>query len=283
VVDAIQALLARAEEGGLNCNRIFGGGAVVPASVDPIHGYVRMPPGIRGLQNTNLARDLESAVECILGRRIPFWIENDANGAALAERYFGSAQNSPDFVVIILCTGVGGGLFLNGSLRHGHTFMAGEIGHTTVHPDGPLCPCGGKGCLETLASGRALLRMARASRSPIAAKRNLNYTSMIAAAEAGDKEILGIFSTMGQYLGIGIANVANTLNPSKIILAGHLTLAEEFFLPSTKDSMGNRVFAGMDCDLEVSKFRDDAEVTAGLSTFRYYFERKEANDDGNSS
>ena len=235
------------------------------------------------MQNTYLARDLESGVEEIIGRRIPFWIENDANGAALAESYFGLARNIPDFVVIILCTGLGGGLFLNGRLHHGHTFMAGEIGHTTVQPDGPLCLCGGRGCLETLVSGRALMRMARASRSPLAAHKDLSYASLIAAAEAGDREILDLFHTMGQYLGICVSNVVNTLNPSKIILTGHLACAARFFLPATKEEVRNRMFAGMDCDPEVSELLDDAEVLAGLSTFRYYSETKDPGDGGNSS
>jgi glucokinase len=166
-VGAIRALVAKAEESGLSIDRIAGGGAVVPAPVDPTHGYVHLPPGIRGLQNTSLARDLESGVESILGRKVPFWIENDANGAALAEWYFGLAQNIQDFVVIILCTGLGGGLFLNGRLLHGHTFMAGEIGHTTVQPDGPLCLCGGRGCLETLVSGWAAPAARRLPRKKI--------------------------------------------------------------------------------------------------------------------
>jgi predicted NBD/HSP70 family sugar kinase len=88
---------------------------------------------------------------------------------------------------------------------------------------------------------------------------------------------------MGQYLGIGIANVANTLNPFKIILTGHLACASKFFLPATKEEVGNRIFAGMDCDLEVSELLDNAEVLAGLSTFRYYSETKDPSDGGNSS
>jgi predicted NBD/HSP70 family sugar kinase len=200
-LDAVEALIVEAESCGVHRDQIIGGGAVVPASVDSKHGYVRLPPGLQGMQNSYLARDLETGVAKVLGRTIQFWIENDANGAALAERYFGCAQNLSDFAVILLCTGLGSGLFLDGRLRRGHTFMAGEIGHTTVQPDGPLCLCGGRGCLETLVSGRALLRMARTGRSRPAAQNESDYNDLIAGAGAGEQEILGYFRTMGQYLG----------------------------------------------------------------------------------
>jgi predicted NBD/HSP70 family sugar kinase len=125
--------------------------------------------------------------------------------------------------------------------------------------------------------------MGGASRSPLAAQKDLNYDSLIAAAEAGDQEILGLFHTMGQYLGIGIANVANTLNPSKIILAGHLACAAKFFWPATKESFGNRIFAGMDCDIKVSELQDNAEVMAGLSTFLYYSGLKDTSNGRNTN
>jgi predicted NBD/HSP70 family sugar kinase len=274
-IESVEALIVQAQKRGVSKDQIVGGGAVVPASVDSEHGYVRLPPGIQGMQNTYLARDLESGVGRILGREIHFWIENDANGAALAEWYFGCAKNVPDFAVILLCTGLGGGLFLDGRLRRGHTFMAGEIGHTTVQPDGPLCLCGGRGCLETLVSGRALLRMARAGCSPLATKKDLAYKDLIAAADDGEQEILGFFRTMGQYLGICIANLANTLNPTKIILTGHLASAARFLRPAAEEEVRNRMFAGMDCGLEISTLLNNLEVLAGLGTFRYHSGKKD--------
>jgi predicted NBD/HSP70 family sugar kinase len=273
-VQALQGLIREAEASGIGKERIIGGGAVVPAPVDTLHGYVRLAPALRGLQNTYLARDLECGVKEVLRRSAPFWVENDANGAALAEMYFGAARDVTDFVAIMLCTGLGGSLFLDGALRHGHTFMAGEIGHTTVQPDGPLCNCGGRGCLETLVSGAKLLRAARDLGTSLSGRQGLQYADLVGAAEAGDAEIQALFRTMGQYLGIGIANVVNTLNPSKVILTGQLVRAAKFFLPAAEEEMRMRVFSGMDCDLVVSELGDNGEVLSGLSTFRYYSDKE---------
>ncbi len=111
-LEAIRGLVDEAESSGISKEAIIGGGVVVPASVDPMHGYVRMPPHLRGLQNTYLARDLEQGVKDILCRDVRFFVENDGNGAALAESQFGVARNVRDFVAVMLCTGLGGGLFL---------------------------------------------------------------------------------------------------------------------------------------------------------------------------
>jgi predicted NBD/HSP70 family sugar kinase len=282
-VEAIRELVSEAKSNGIGTEAIVGGGVVVPASVDPIHGYVRMPPHLRGLQNTYLARDLEQGVKDILGRVVRFFVESDGNGMALAESYFGAARHVPDFVAVVLSTGLGGGLFLDGALRHGHTFMAGEIGHSSVQPNGPLCPCGSRGCLETLVSGRALLRAAHNSASPLAGRDNVRYADLIDAAERKDEEILGLFRTMGIYLGIGIANVVNTLNPSKVILTGQLASAAKFFFLVAEHEMRLRVFPGMDCDLALSGLGDDWEVLAGLGTYTYYSDKKDVSHGDNSS
>jgi len=217
--EAIQSLVKQAESQGIKRQAIVGGGVVVPGSVDPRHGFVRKSPNLRGLSDRQLARDLADALKDTFGRAIPFYVENDGNGAALAEAHFGAGRGESEFVAVMLCTGLGGGVFVDGKLYRGHTSMAGEIGHTTVHPNGPLCSCGSKGCLETLASGRALMKAARDSTSPLADRENLCYADLVKAAEENDGEIVEIYRTMGVYLGIGLANVINTLNPSKVVLS----------------------------------------------------------------
>jgi predicted NBD/HSP70 family sugar kinase len=279
---AIRALVIEAESQGLSRRAIIGAGAVVPGSVDPRRGYVRKPPNLRGLQDTPLARDLQEAVKDKLHLEIPFYVENDGNGAALAEAHFGAGRDEKDFVAVMLCTGLGGGLYLDGRLYRGHTYMAGEIGHTTVQPNGPLCSCGGRGCLETLASGRALLKSVRESASPLAGRDSLRYSDLIQAAEENDLEVIGIYRTMGLYLGIGMANVVNTVNPSKVILTGHLARAAKFLLPSAREQLRMRVFSAMDCELTLSNLIDDWEVLAGLGTYLYNVQSHDNKHTGNS-
>jgi predicted NBD/HSP70 family sugar kinase len=277
-LNALTSLIRQAEARGIPEEAIVGGGVIVAGPADTETGYVRVLPSLPALQGTHLVRDLEEGLEASAGRRVRFWLENDAKGAGLAELYLGESRSVRDFVVLLLGAGLGGALIQGGELRHGHTHQAGEVGHMTVQPDGPLCPCGSRGCLETVASGKAILRAVRQSGSSLAGRPDLHYLHVVAAAQAGDQEILGVFQRMGHYLGIGIANLVNILNPCKVILTGQLARAAEFFLPAVKEELNNRVFQGMDCELLVSKLLDDLEVRAALSTFLHYSQQRELQD-----
>jgi glucokinase len=266
-VGALTSLVGQARREGIDPRCIIGGGAIVPGSVNPETGYVGLLPALPGLRNTYLARDLAAEMANVLGRQIAFWVENDANGRGLWEHRFGDGKDIKNFFVLVLCTGLGGSLFLNGALFHGHTWRAGEIGHTTVLPDGPLCPCGGRGCLETMASGKAILKSIQYSNSPLRLRDDLTYQRVIEAAKAGDEEVKESFHRMGHYLGIGLANVVNILNPSKLILCGQLNPASRFFLPGIEEEMNHRVFQGTDCNLVISENVADMEVRAALVTF----------------
>jgi glucokinase len=125
--------------------------------------------------------------------------------------------------------------------------------------------------LETVASGRALLLAVRNSSSPLAGKEDLRYRDVIQAARVGDEEVLGIFRRMGHYLGIGIANLVNILNPARVVLSGQLAGAAEFFLEAAEEEMRNRVFQGTNCELDVPDCLENLEVRAALSTFLYYY------------
>jgi glucokinase len=273
-VGALTFLIKKAVQQGIDTKAIRGGGAVVPGSVNPDTGYVSLLPALLGLRNTYLARDLATAMESVLRQPVPFWIENDANGRGLWELRFGYGKGLRDFSVVIVCTGLGGSLFLNGELYQGHSRRAGEIGHTTVLPDGPLCACGGRGCLETMASGGAILRSIRTSNSPLRTQDHLTYLQVFEAADRGDKEIVDILDRVGHYLGIGLANMVNTLNPERMILCGQLNHGSKFFRPGVEEEMTHRVFQGADCELVISDHLVDMEVRAALGTFLNYNERR---------
>src|SRR3970040_2020588 len=125
-----------------------------PGPCDPAHGVVTSAPNLPGWKDVPLA--------ALVGEKLglPCWIENDANAAALAEHRLGAGRGSEQMLLVTLGTGIGGGLILDGHLYHGASGGAGEIGHMQLEPEGPVCGCGRRGCLEALASGVALVREA---------------------------------------------------------------------------------------------------------------------------
>jgi glucokinase len=201
--------------------RALGIGA--PGPLDAETGLVYFAPNL-GWHNVPLKDLLQKA----LG--LPVGVDNDANLAALGEQVFGAGRGVRSMVYITVSTGVGGGLILDGRIYHGAGGGAGEIGHTTIDPGGPVCGCGNRGCLEVLASGTA---MARRAREIIAAGGGLNMLgatgglpgkvtakTVADAAAAGDPEALAILAEAGRALGIGVANVINLLNPELVVLGG---------------------------------------------------------------
>ena len=139
-------------------------------------------------------------------------VENDANAWTLGEYWRGAARGCQNVVLLTLGTGIGGGLVSGGRLLRGANGFAGEIGHIVVDPDGPPCPCGQRGCWERFASGSALARMAGGRRGE----------DVTAAAARGDADALELIDRFAWWLALGLANLANILDPSLIVLGGGL-------------------------------------------------------------
>jgi glucokinase len=166
---------------------------------------------------------------------LPLIIENDANSAAWAEYRFGAARGEKVVVCVTLGTGIGGGLVIDGEVYRGAFGVGCEYGHMTVVPDGRRCACGNRGCWEMYASGRALARDAQelAADSPVAAAGSvaeLTGPVVTAAAQAGDAAATSICTTMGRWLGRGLANLAATLDPSMFVIGGGVSVAGEILL-----------------------------------------------------
>jgi glucokinase len=187
-----------------------------------------------------LRADLERHVD------VPLVVENDANAAAWAEYRFGVAAGQPVVVVITLGTGIGGALIVDGTVFRGAYGIACEYGHMTVVPDGRLCACGNRGCWEMYASGRALARDARelANDSPVAAARMVALAGSIEAidgpvvsraAAEGDPAARSICTTMGRWLGRGMASLAATLDPSMFVVGGGVSAAGELLLGPARE------------------------------------------------
>ncbi len=163
---------------------------------------------------------------------LPVFLENDANVAALGEQWRGAGQGSANMVMVTIGTGIGGGIVLDGCLYTGANGAAGELGHTVIEPGGPQCSCGRRGCLETLTSATAMVRMAREAMdrgviTELFREENLEARDIIMAARAGDRLALEIVEKAAYYLGIGLGNIINILNPDTIVIGGGVSRAGE--------------------------------------------------------
>jgi len=183
----------------------------------------------------------------LLGTRVI--LENDANAAALGEKWLGAARDVDDMAMLTLGTGVGGGIVLKGRIWHGMTGMAGEFGHMTVEPEGPPCGCGNRGCLEQYASATAVVRMAKeaiaAGRAPGLAKAassdpEFNAKAIYNLAIQGEDEARRIFGRLGRALGICIANLVNAFNLNMYVVGGGVSSAWEAFSPFIFEELRQR-------------------------------------------
>lgn len=191
---------------------------------------------------------LVTSIEKALGCQVV--VTNDANLVAIGEQEYGVGKGMKNFIVLTLGTGVGSGFIVNGELLLGHDGMAGEMGHVNVNPNGRLCNCGSKGCLETYASVTGIKRtvfklMADMKRPSVLRDYSYNELTgkMIAeAALEGDPIAMRAFEYTGEILGTKLADAGAYFNPEAIILAGGLTKAGDLLLIPTKKSMEKRIF-----------------------------------------
>ncbi len=176
--------------------------------LDSATGTIYAPPNLPAWDSV----PLKALLEAEFG--LTTTVENDANATALAEHRWGAGQGCADMAFLTMGTGVGAGLILNGQLYRGRRDLAGEIGHTVVWPGGPLCLCGRHGCLETLASGTAIGRMGRERFG----EADLTAHDVCARARRGDPVACGIIQDAAYYMGLGLANLLQTLNLERIVL-----------------------------------------------------------------
>jgi glucokinase len=182
---------------------------------------------------------------------LPVTVENDANAAAWAEYRYGAARGERVVVCVTLGTGIGGGLVVSGVLYRGAHGVSCEWGHMTVVPDGRRCACGNRGCWEMYASGSALARDARelAEVSPVGAHRLLQLVDgepaaltgmdVTIAAREGDPAAVEIYTTMGRWLGRGIANLAAIIDPSVVVIGGGVSEAGDLLLGPAREAFGS--------------------------------------------
>ncbi|MEO7124955.1 MAG: ROK family protein [Nakamurella sp.] len=184
----------------------------------------------------------DSPVPARLTERVglPVVMDHDVNCAAWAEYRSGAAAGAQVSLVIAVGTGIGAGLIIDGHIYRGRFGVAPELGHLTVVPDGRLCGCGKRGCLERYCSGTALvddvrMRIGAGAQTPLAAKiDSLTGRAVGAAARAGDTVAIEAFAELGRWLGAGMAIAADVLDPEIIVIGGGVSSAAELFLPAAE-------------------------------------------------
>jgi glucokinase len=199
-------------------------GMAIAGTVDPPTGMFFNPPNLPTWHDSTPSLDLGEH----LG--LPSWVHNDASLAALGEYVFGIGAGTASLVMVTLGTGIGGGLVFDGRVYGGHRGYAGEIGHLVVDSAGPQCPCGGKGCLEMMASGTAMARIARErlSDGELSLVTELVHgdldrvraETLVTAEEQGDSLAGEVLRGAADYMGVGVATLRSVLDPEMIVIGG---------------------------------------------------------------
>ena len=177
--------------------------------------------------------------------KLPCKLTNDANAAALGEMKFGVAKGMKNFVIITLGTGLGSGFVVDGKLAYGADGFAGELGHVVVNPNGRMCGCGKKGCLETYVSATGIRRTVYkllADHNEDSEMRRISFEDLDASmitdsATRGDRIAIEAFEYTGRILGMKLADVMAILSPEAFILFGGLTRAQEYLFEPTRRYM----------------------------------------------
>ena len=227
VVESIVGTIRRVlKDADVDAGTVRGIGVGAPGPADPSSGIVFEVPNLPGWHDAPLAAMLTTRLN------VKTYVENDANAAAVGERWAGAGRGIDDLIYMTISTGIGGGLIFKGQLYHGVSGTAGEVGHMVIDPSGPRCPCGRTGCLEAFASGTSIARDARAA---IASGRPTTLSTLAPqaptaadvarAAQEGDPLARELFARAAHYVGIGVANLVNLLNPAMVIIGGGVSKA----------------------------------------------------------
>jgi glucokinase-like ROK family protein len=226
-LDAAAKLVTRVlKDADADRNRVLGVGMGLPGPINQAARTVGSTAILPGWVGIDAAAEMSRRLE------LPVQVENDANLGALAEFVWGSGQGHSELVYIKLSSGVGAGLLLGGRLYQGAGGTAGEIGHTVVQEDGAICRCGNRGCLETVASARAIAAMLSESRGEeISSKRLLELSG------DGDSAAARLIEDAGRVIGAAVANLCNLINPNRVIVGGELSGAGELITEPIHESI----------------------------------------------
>lgn len=234
-INALKTKLAHA--------RLAGVGIGVPGFIEMEKGLIVGSNNLPGFDNFPVRDEIERQ----LGTQVI--LENDANAAALGEKWMGAGQDVNDLVLLTLGTGIGGGIISAGRVLHGYVGMAGELGHMTVIPDGNPCGCGNYGCLEKHASATAVVAMARM----LSLGDSLTSEDVYKLATGGDMKAQMIFHSMGTALGLALGTLINIFNFPLFLLSGGALAAWDQFAPAMLNEVQKRSFTYRNSKTRIEK------------------------------
>ena len=272
VPDIVASINHRLNLYNLDKSEFLGIGMGTPGTVNIEKGTVK------AAYNLNWENTQEVASVISKGVGLPFILDNDANVAALGERWVGAGENNPDVVFITLGTGVGGGIISAGHLIHGVAGAAGEIGHICVEPhDGFACTCGNYGCLETLTSATGIVRLSNKFAEEYEGTSSIKASidngdavtskDIFGAAEDGDAFSLSVVDKFAYYLGFACANLGSTLNPDSIVIGGGVSAAGEFLRAKVEENFKKYAFPSVrnSTKIKLAVLGNDAGIIGAAS------------------
>jgi predicted NBD/HSP70 family sugar kinase len=250
--DLVEVVLA---EAGIERSRVVGAGVALsgPVSRDGTVGSTVILPGWEGLNAVDeLTRRLDLQVA----------VDNDANLGALAEVSFGAGRGMSDVIYVMVSSGVGAGIVIDGRLHRGVTGLAGELGHVRVRAEGAVCRCGNRGCLETVASTDAVLSLLRPTHGS-----ELGIRGLVDLLHAGDAAALRVVNDAGREIGRVIAGLCNVLSPSGVIVGGDLGVIAEQLLTGIGEALDRHALPTVRAAIELRAgvLGERAEVLGALA------------------
>lgn len=280
LVEAGRALI---REAGLPPEAIHACGVCAPGPLDIPHGRMLKSPNMRW-DDVPLRDDLAEALE------IPVYFDNDANGGALAEWFFGAGKGCRDFLYLTMSTGIGGGIIANGALLQGANGLAGELGHVIIERDGPLCGCGMHGCLEAYAGGRAVAERLQTLMREHPVQEildlpgiegdisKLDYVALRTAVQRNVPFAVQFWDEICMRLAQGIGSHMMAFNPELIVLGTLAVYSGEVLLAPLEHYLPRYVWPSVlrDCRIVPAALGSDVGELAGPCVALYgLFERNE--------
>ncbi|WP_121704298.1 ROK family transcriptional regulator [Streptomyces sp. E5N298] len=237
LAELTQELLAEAVDLGV---QVVGAGVAVSGDVDRTAGMVRYSPFLEW-------RDVPLAELTAAAMGLPVTVDNDVRALTVAEQWFGAGVGLSDFALVTVGAGIGCGLVVHGRVVAGAHGVAGEIGHVTVDPTGPLCHCGNRGCVEAIAGDAAIVERVRAATGAVVA----DAGQAAALAHEGVAGAQEAYARAGEAIGRGIATVANLFGPERVIISGEGLAAYDLFAAQIREAFAAAAFgSAAECDVQ---------------------------------
>jgi len=242
IFKCIEKLLKKNKNVGRPTSYIKGMGVGVAGPIDFQNQKILNPPNVTGLKGVDLKKEIEDKF------KIKAIIDNDVHCLTLAEASLGVGKNKKMVVGLGLGTGVGGGIVIDGKIVYGKSGTAGEMGHMTIDKFGRKCACGQRGCLEAYTNEKGIQKTV----FEIFGKK-INTITLYNLARKGDRKAIEVWQETGKYLGLGLANIVDALNPDIIVIGGGIANAGELLLNSAKKEMRKNVLSSLAKKTQVLK------------------------------